>query len=45
MTKIWVTASSLPPIPHDSKKIDVSPNLKKDGCYTNVGGIDRKSST
>jgi hypothetical protein len=25
-------------------KIDVSPNLKKDGCYTNVGGIDRKSN-
>jgi hypothetical protein len=25
--------------------MDVPPNLKKDRCYTNVGGIDRKSST
>jgi hypothetical protein len=40
-----IVASGSSPIPHDRKKIDVPPNLKKDGCYTNVGGIDRKSST
>jgi hypothetical protein len=36
---------ALPPKPHEPKKIDDPPNLKKDRCNTKFGGIDRKTTT